>query len=1139
MTSNRKKFIMGGVAVALAGVLTVGGIATRMNNVVVQASPSLDGIEEIISKNSAEAPFTILEIVPTANVTVSETDAVGGQLHLSTGTVGWLISGNEPMRPELTLQQLNGTVKRDEFMTKVETMLKETKLVYDDGSGALKWEKYEEKNADEWAVLPDADKLKYKKFSADGAQQLAGTMTSKGDYSGNYVKRYVNPSADGNPNTVASDFFEKNDQTKLMKDPANGGPFDPNFILDSREEAGTGLYFVEFAQQANAKRGAFRVLSEKAYTIEEGAAWGSLALAQNTILYQKDDEGRYHSPKYLYKDADGKIALSSIPMDVSDYAFATADGRDVIFKDMRRNAAENPTDPEYGEEEPAGEPDTTSENRSVSEGEVPEAPEETISENVPEPPANNEEPAGAEVTLYNVVFGYTESIVEDTEQLYMVSAYSRMADDTPADKRGIPYKVMDSEPLVCNYGHKGSVNHATGMDSEPWIMFEKTEFGNYSLSTGGTSYWIKGTDIYYTGGFINNDWFKSWVFDLDDSQEDRDKMNIQVYTVSAADVTIPDVEKADLVYLSAGNRGLVANGGFMPEYAGLTLPGYTDKLDIKKEVSTTLLYQAAMRNLPVMTDYELVKQTDTAVRGTYAWKAAYVLAAADVKAAYNKYVSSFSTDGIIQMTDKDHTWVNKNVYIFNDFVQETLGHTILNENFKTDKSDKSYIDDGLLEVKKKIEDTNSSRSSSRKITNTKIDEATIIRHILDYGRVGALAAKDDIYILELEPTNMGFSGTDEHWGTTGVSLVYDLSVREETVGNTKKSTLEYCKHDNFADSTKPAEHTKIDLLTTNGNIHLTQMGTQEFVGKIDDLNSTYDMIFIGDDSTGLYHVTKDANTSTKFNDATMNGLVYFNVGDYAYVDDNRLMGALASEYKRNALSHNWDDLYRNTDYKAEDDDDHPDTTIGRTRYSGNDIRKSDIDYIYNFAKADFPILLGDNLMKEDPSTHKRTVNEDYVDNTSHMCEMIEKILDDKGTEDNLFRIADLRDDTSTAKARRKKLEESLGIVKPSIVFIDPDLTQGDKWEVKTGSSIDGSDKNFIEVKFRIDDPGSNSDYTAKAFIDLNADGKYATNEEIGGAAIRIYDSSSAVERTSLHPGTEYRIVCELNDAPVGDRKSVV
>ena len=887
---------------------------------------------------------------------------------------------------------------------------------------------------------------------------------------------------------------------------------------------------MEFFAESGLKRGAFRVVSERAYTIEVGGEWDP-TLAQNTILYERGDDGKYSNPQYIYKDADGKIALSAGPVDIPAYTYA--DGADVIFKSMKRYAAENPAEPEYGEEEPAGEPgeDPSEENRE-NEGNVPD-PENTVSENEDIYPGYPEEPAGAQLTLYNVIFEYTESIVEDTEQLYTISRYQRMPDETPADMRGIPYKILSSEPLVSNYAIRGTMSHQAGKDSEPWIVFEKTENGNYKLSAGTTSYYIKGTDIYYTGGYVNNDWFKSWVFDLDDSQEARDNMNIRVYTVSAASVTIRDVENADLVYLSYGNKGLVADGGFMPEYAGLTLPGYSDKQDIAKEVSTALLYQASMRNLPVMTDYELVKKTGADFRATCAWKASYVLAASDVKAAYNKYVSSYTTDGIVQMTDKDHTWVNKNVYIFNDFVEESLGHTILNYNFITDKENKSYIDDGLQEVKKKIEDTNSERTNPRKITNTRIDEATIIRHILDYGRVGALAAKEDIYILEIEPTNMDVTGKDDHWGTTGVSLQYDLSVEEETVGNTKTSRLMYCKHDNFADSTKPVEHTKVELLTTNGNIHLTQMGTPEFIGKIDDLNSTYDMIFIGDDSTGLYHQSTDARSRTKFNDATMNGLVYFNVGDFGYCNNDRLMGSLASEYKNGVLTHKWNDLYDYDGYKAEDADDE-DTTRGRTRFSGNDIRKSDITNIFNFAKAGYPVLFGDNLLNDIGNV--RSVNEDYVDNTSHMCEMIEKLLEDSGTKMNTFRISDLLDDTTTAKNRRKLLEKSLGILKPEIVFIDPDLSRGDRWDVKTGSSIDGSDKNFIEVKFRIDDQGSGSaDYIAKAYIDLNADGKYADNERIKGGAIRIYDSGSsvAVDDQHLHPGTEYRIVCELNDSPAG------
>ncbi len=1148
---------MGGVAVALAGVLTVGGIATRIHNVEVQASPSLDGIEDIISRNSAEKPFTILEIVPTSTVTVSEPAATGGQFKLSTGTVGWLISGNEPMRPELTLQQLQDSNKRKDFVNnKLKNMLLSTRLV--EGStntGALNWVgDYQEITSEQWEALPDDQKMEYGKFSADGAQLVNDITMTPSQGAGDYVMRYMNPDVTGSANSIASDFLDKGIETNLQKitatDPPRNGYFDPNFILDSRAEDGTGLYFVEFAQlPAGIRKGAFRAASVKEYTINTGEDWpADLSIAENTILYEKDANDRFRVKGYIYKDG-GKVSINAIPVSVS--INTVADVRDEIFVDMKRYAAENPADPEYGEEEPAGDPDSPSENRTVSEGEAPGDPTEPTDPTDPADPAGptdptdpteepvdpvrTEEPAGEALTLYSVVFEYTESEVDDSEILYYVSDYKRMADDTDPGLRGLPYKVMTSEPLVSNYsGTHGSIGVLAPMNS-PWLCFEKTVSGNFKFSVGGgNSYYLKGTDIYYKGGFTNNDWFKKRVFDLDRDTQDkkaRDNMSIQVYTVSAANVTISDVENADLIYLSEGNRGLVADKGFMPEYPGLTVPDYSDKLDISKEVSSTLLYQASMRNKPVMADYEFVKKTDTAIRATYAWKAAFVLAAADVKAAYNRYVSSFKVDGIIQMTDRDHTWVNKNVYIFNDFVDKNLGHTILNYNFLEDTYDQSYVDDGLQEVRKKIEDTNSGRSNSRKVTNTRIYEATIIRHILNYSKVETMASKDNINVLELEPTNMGITGQDEYWGTSNISLQYDLSVTEETVGNTKYSTLWYCKHDDFADATKPNTHTKTELIKTTGTIHLTQMGTPEFIGKIDDLNCTYDLIFIGDDSTGLNHTRKnDSTSSTKFNDATMNGLVYFNVGDYSYMVRERSMGALASEYRGGTVTHNLNDIYEESEFKAEDDADHPDTTIGRLRYSGNDIRRSDIDRFFNFAKADYPILLGNEILTQD-----RKVDEHYVDNTSHMCEMVEKILDDDGTEDNLFRIDDLLDDTTAAKKRRKKFEESLGILKPEIVFTDPDLTQRDKWDVKVGSTIDGSDKNFIDVKFRIDDPGSGSEYVAEAYIDLNADGKYAASEKIKGGAIRIYDAGSmgAVDRSHLNSGTEYRIMCELNDAPVG------
>ena len=86
----------------------------------------------------------------------------------------------------------------------------------------------------------------------------------------------------------------------------------------------------------------------------------------------------------------------------------------------------------------------------------------------------------------------------------------------------------------------------------------------------------------------------------------------------------------------------------------------------------------------------------------------------------------------------------------------------------------------------------------------------------------------------------------------------------------------------------------IQLMIPNfiGDIKITHMTTAEFIGSTEDLNSKYNMIYLGLDQ-GAYNLEKkrvaykDADGNVKWidemqtvwNDTTMNGKIYFHTGD--------------------------------------------------------------------------------------------------------------------------------------------------------------------------------------------------------------------------------------------------------------------
>ncbi len=1199
MNSGRKKFLMGGMALALAGVLTVGAIMSHVNNVQVEAARNtLDGIERIINGNSTSKPFTILEIVPSRTATVSEVKANGGSFVFPAGTIGYLISGNEPVNIDNILTQLDSDDDRRTFMTKMQAALSPVSDVVS-GNKPLTMVSYNE-YLSEFLTDEQKNSGNYKKFKITKVVSMNGLSMQSVSENGAYLKRYLVENDDKTINKEAEEFFNSNNKTKFVS--ANDGDFDPEFGLASGTQSeNSGIYSVVFELNTG-KKANYRLLSVSESKIKPGlsnnGSGNELDIPINTCLYTENDDKTYSFAGYLV-EVDGKVSVNQVPS-YTPYKFTTGsvtslhilpfravgnvsgnfeEKTGVSSNDNDEENAGTEGNPEGTEEGDESGKSSQSENKSAVSGDSGSkgaASENSTSDNsasgnkVPEKPETpGEEPvSGVSDNKYYIL---DFECVKDGSGTYNIKSFERIKEDP--GKIGYPYRLKDTNNLVPNYEHKGSVKNLN--DTDKCIVYEKTGNGNYNVvkdPASTTKLRLKNIEIYYVGGFTNNEWFKQYVFDRD-TQKEYDKLHISVYTVSASSVNSLDVENADLIYLSAGTTE------FMPKYDSLKYNDYAAGAnDLRSDVSKVLAYQASMRNKPVIVDYQLLK--NETLEDTYAWKVAKVLSAKDVKAAYNKYANGYKVDGIETKPDEDKTWVNRNVYIFNDFLHPNDGNTVLNGYFQTVNGDnKSYINDGLTEVLDDIKKTNESRTADKKVAET-VHEGTIIRYILNMSKQDILGTKERIRILEIEPTELNFSSESDPYHypftygaydgrqtllsgieyldnngkvkygkkDTLLNLKYDLSVK---VSENDVNVLQYTKWDSDDHETK-------DILSTTGKIEITQMSSAEFIGKIEDLNSEYDMIFIGDDTSGMNHTTiiktgddgKPKNwyvpmsnsLDTEYNDATMNGLIYSNVGDYTYVS-KKLLGAVRQDYKDKIITNDATDLvgdpYSDDGYKGENANETDEykkynSTVGRSRFSGNDLKKTDIDKIIDFARADYPVVFGDNLINVATDTRKRTVNDHCVDNCSHMYELIKKLLEDDGTKDNVFRIWDITSgevhgavEEAEKKANGKLFIQSVETLKPEIKISSPTLDSNGHARIHKNDA----GNYIIDIKFKIEDVGSgkSSLYAANFYSDLNADGKYATNEELKGSLIRFVDSGgNYANQAELTPGNEYRAICQLD-----------
>ena len=150
------------------------------------------------------------------------------------------------------------------------------------------------------------------------------------------------------------------------------------------------------------------------------------------------------------------------------------------------------------------------------------------------------------------------------------------------------------------------------------------------------------------------------------------------------------------------------------------------------------------------------------------------------------------------------------------------------------------------------------------------------------------------------------------------------------------------------------------------NVEITTMTTSEFVGHIDDLNTKYDMIYLGDDDKDL-----DYDGNFRPDDKVL----------YYHVGGNKL-----ARYELQGLM-NHDYVTNGSQKKAATvgkTDSTTGTTIGSVRGSGNDITKEIKNKLVNFAKSGYPVVVAGNIYGE----NKETISTTLVDNSSYIYDFL-------------------------------------------------------------------------------------------------------------------------------------------------------
>lgn len=131
------------------------------------------------------------------------------------------------------------------------------------------------------------------------------------------------------------------------------------------------------------------------------------------------------------------------------------------------------------------------------------------------------------------------------------------------------------------------------------------------------------------------------------------------------------------------------------------------------------------------------------------------------------------------------------------------------------------------------------------------------------------------------------------------------------------------------------------------SINITHMSTAEFIGKIEDINEKYDMVYFGSSLDGFNTTGSGDNRTTIYNDSdNMNGMLYTNIGD-TYSSGLNLTGLLDSDYNKSTSKYYIQEAFAT-----------------KFRFSGNDITYNKKSELMDFVTSGFPVIISSNLLSD-------------------------------------------------------------------------------------------------------------------------------------------------------------------------------
>lgn len=661
--------------------------------------------------------------------------------------------------------------------------------------------------------------------------------------------------------------------------------------------------------------------------------------------------------------------------------------------------------------------------------------------------------------------------------------------------------------------------------------------------------------VAYDGGFYNKEWFKKQVLNLSGSSRyekdagysgEVNDFNIEVTTLTLAqlaELTATDsrayyginLDDVDLIYLSG-------RGSYAAESVNMTSAATALTKMIFGIKDTTGERNNADR-VPVVMDYGFYSQNKTLAKEPNNNQNNKILTqmaltilkvsddsiATEVASQGDAYwngqtATSLSLDDSVKEALYDNVYLNDDSatpYVASDFMADWKGNAAKAATFEA--------------VLKEIQYENflAKKNNNAAQMDEEISKASITRYILNW-YMHRVTVKSSIRVLDLEPCYDFKSAT-----TLTADRVKEFMGRKDTY---------------------------------TGSVEIKQMSSAEFIGKVEDLNEKYDMIYLG----ARVGKMNTENGVTVYNDPQMKGLIYSHVGDYydyaTKTDTENVTQARETYNARHRLQDS------SLDHNKTNDDDPTNKSADVYRGPGNDMNSTRYEEFCQFIEAGYPVVIADTFIKVD-NNNIPVASTATLDKNSYFYKLVDFALqkDANGQylywQKNIFTESQLTDNTADTKlgttlsARRSVFCNYLNLSKLSVNWV---TTYGAAYpqELKYNSNQNGASnggslekidgKYQLQYIFNLQNDAAISQtgttYDCKLFVDKNADGRfsgsdyvegktYTSSEEVSGLTVYIRKGDEWIKvdpiatengnRYELRTGEIYRVIRVLPEEYVG------